>query len=333
MAPRSAAVAGIGPLVRSGSVALAVLVAVGVLADHAPDGGGPVGTVSTAAVQGGGARGFRKSQIDPAVVLAAQESETRVLRQQDHGAVPSLVLWPEDVVSLGTPLAGTPEEAALADLARTLHTTLVVGVTETLSTTTFRNEIVAWGPDGTLVARFEKVHRVPFGEYVPVPALLRPPRRPLGGTARRRRRTRDRAAGHPGRPARGHGLLRGVLRRPGSVLGAQRGPAPHRPHQHLVLRHGPGARPGDRRLHRPGRPAGSGPPPGGPDRLQRRHHQPGHPAPAVGPRGTPDHRGRRCHDGSDGRSTSATATPRPWRWPCWASSAGGWWRSGSAGSV
>jgi len=40
-------------------------------------------------------------------------------------------------------------------------------VTETVSSTAFRNEIVAWGPDGTLVARFEKVHRVPFGEYVP----------------------------------------------------------------------------------------------------------------------------------------------------------------------
>jgi apolipoprotein N-acyltransferase len=29
------------------------------------------------------------------------------------------------------------------------------------------NEIVAFGPGGRLVARFEKVHRVPFGEYVP----------------------------------------------------------------------------------------------------------------------------------------------------------------------
>ena len=291
VAPRSAAVAGIGPLVRSGSLALAVLVAMGVLADHAPDGGGSVGAVSTAAVQGGGARGFRKSQIDPAVVLAAQESETRVLRQQDHGSVPSLVLWPEDVVSLGAPLAGTPEEAALADLARTLHATLVVGVTETLSTTTFRNEIVAWGPDGTLVARFEKVHRVPFGEYVP-------DRHFFAHLADLSAVPLDAVAGHgtgllvtPAGPARGHGLLRGVLRRSGSVLGAQRGPAPHRPHQHLVLRHGPGARPGDRRLHRPGRPAGSGPPAGGPDRLQRRCDQSGHPAPAVGPRGTPDHRG------------------------------------------
>ncbi|HEY5097480.1 MAG TPA: apolipoprotein N-acyltransferase [Acidimicrobiales bacterium] len=161
------AVAGLGPLALCGAAALLTVMAVAVLADHAPDGGPSVGAVTTAAVQGGGARGFRKSQIDPAVVLAAQQSETHLLQQQGHGAVPSLVLWPEDVVSLGTPLADSPEESALSALARTLHTTLVVGVTETVSSTTFRNEIVAFGPDGALVARFEKVHRVPFGEYVP----------------------------------------------------------------------------------------------------------------------------------------------------------------------
>ena len=161
------AVAGLGPLVVSGAVALIVVVLVAAAADHAPDGGTPLGTVSTAAVQGGGARGFSKSQIDPAVVLAAQLNATRLLAHEDPGRAPQLVLWPEDVVSLGTPLSASPEEAALSALARSLHTTLVVGVTETISATAFRNEIVAWGPDGTLVARFEKVHRVPFGEYVP----------------------------------------------------------------------------------------------------------------------------------------------------------------------
>jgi apolipoprotein N-acyltransferase len=55
----------------------------------------------------------------------------------------------------------------LGRLARELGTTLVVGVTEPASATTFRNEIVAWGPDGRVVGVFEKVHRVPFGEYVP----------------------------------------------------------------------------------------------------------------------------------------------------------------------
>jgi apolipoprotein N-acyltransferase len=161
----SGAVAGLGPLVLVGVVACVVVVGVSVGADHAPDGGASVGTVSAAAVQGGGARGFSKSQINPSVVLAAQMSETRRLEERD--TAPQLVLWPEDVVSLDTPLSDSPEESVLSSLARTLHATLVVGVTEDISSTAFRNEVVAWGPDGTLVSRYEKVHRVPFGEYVP----------------------------------------------------------------------------------------------------------------------------------------------------------------------
>jgi apolipoprotein N-acyltransferase len=118
-------------------------------------------------VQGGGARGYRKSQIYPSVVLAAQMAATRLMTVEDHGHSLDLVLWPEDVVSLDTLLGDSPEQAVLGGLARTLHTTLVVGVTETVSSTAFRNEVVAFGPDGQLVSRYEKVHRVPFGEYVP----------------------------------------------------------------------------------------------------------------------------------------------------------------------
>jgi apolipoprotein N-acyltransferase len=161
------AVAGHGTLALTGVAAVVVLLAGTLVATHAPDGGPSVGKVSAAAVQGGGARGFRKSQVDPAVVLAAQLSATRRMQQLDGGQAPQLVLWPEDVVSLDTNLDGSPESASLSALAATLHTTLVVGVTESASATTFRNEMVAWGPDGRLVARFEKVHRVPFGEYVP----------------------------------------------------------------------------------------------------------------------------------------------------------------------
>ena len=115
---------------------------------------------------GGGPRGFRKSQVDPAVVLAAQQAATEPLERLT-GDPPRLVLWPEDVVSLDNVLDGSPEEGVLSALARRLDATLVVGVTETVSSTAFRNEVVAWGPDGTLVSRYEKVHRVPFGEYVP----------------------------------------------------------------------------------------------------------------------------------------------------------------------
>jgi apolipoprotein N-acyltransferase len=162
------AVAGRLGLTLVGVVAVVIVIGSSLAADHAPDGGGPVGVVTAAAVQGGGARGFDKSQINPKVVLAAQVAATRQLVAAGHGGPhPELVLWPEDVVSLDTPLSRSPEQAALSHLARSLHSTLVVGVTETVSSTAFRNEVVAFGPDGSLVARYEKVHRVPFGEYVP----------------------------------------------------------------------------------------------------------------------------------------------------------------------
>jgi apolipoprotein N-acyltransferase len=161
------AFAGSGALALIGLAAIITLVSAVIIATHAPDGGPSLGTVSTAAVQGGGVRGFRKSQVDPATVLAAQQAATERMQQLDGGHAPQLVLWPEDVVSLYTNLDGTVQEASLSALADRLHTTLVVGVTESVSTTVFRNEIVAWGPDGKLVGRFEKVHRVPFGEYVP----------------------------------------------------------------------------------------------------------------------------------------------------------------------
>ena len=161
------AVAGIGTLALVGGLALVAVVAADVVAAHAPDGGPSVGTVTAAAVQGGGLRGLRKSQVDPAVVLAAAVAATEPLTRLAPGARPQLVLWPEDVVSLDGPLDGSAEEASLARLAMSLHATLVVGVTETVSASAFRNEVVAFGPDGTVVSRYEKVHRVPFGEYVP----------------------------------------------------------------------------------------------------------------------------------------------------------------------
>jgi apolipoprotein N-acyltransferase len=84
-----------------------------------------------------------------------------------------LVLWPEDVVGLEGTLAENPHyEHEISQLARQLHTTMVVGVTETVSPTKFRNAAVVFNPDGSIGDRYDKVRRVPFGEYVPFRSLV-----------------------------------------------------------------------------------------------------------------------------------------------------------------
>jgi apolipoprotein N-acyltransferase len=147
-------------------VVAAGIVALSVAGTFAPDGGAPVRTLRVALVQGGGQRGLSKQEVSPTSVYEAQLAATFAVESAHPAA--RLVLWPEDVVALDRPLAGSPQAALLSRLARELHATLVVGVTEPASATTFRNEVVAWGPDGQVVGVFEKVHRVPFGEYVPL---------------------------------------------------------------------------------------------------------------------------------------------------------------------
>ena len=148
---------GVVPAVAA--IALVVLVAAG--GAVAPDGRAD-GELRVAAVQGGGPRGLRAVGRDPTPVLQAHlRAGARV------GPGVDLVLWPEDVVDVPGVLAGSPEEAALAALAAELRTTLVVGVVEDVDDDRFRNAAVVFGPDGRIVDRYDKVHRVPFGEYIP----------------------------------------------------------------------------------------------------------------------------------------------------------------------
>jgi apolipoprotein N-acyltransferase len=157
----------VGSRLAAGVVALAAVAGVGIWGAAAPDGGGPQATVRVAAVQGGGARGLSKAEVSPASVFTAQLRATDGIAAADRGRPPALIVWPEDAVSLAVPLSRSPTQGTLAGVARQHEATLTVGVTETVSSSSFLNEIVAFGPGGRLVARFEKVHRVPFGEYVP----------------------------------------------------------------------------------------------------------------------------------------------------------------------
>jgi apolipoprotein N-acyltransferase len=153
--------------VRAAAVGVAIVV-LALVSVVAPDGGPPTRHLTVAAVQGGGRRGTSATEVDPRSVFVKQVRVTVAAAPHLRRAGVSLVVWPEDVVPLDVPLRGSTEAAGMSRLARRLRATLVAGVTTTASAPgTFRNEVVAWGPDGRIVGVFEKVHRVPFGEYVP----------------------------------------------------------------------------------------------------------------------------------------------------------------------
>jgi apolipoprotein N-acyltransferase len=140
----------------------AIVVVVAALGAVAPD-GSVDRRLTVAVVQGGGPRGVRAVARDPAPVFQRHVDATSA---GVRGPV-DLVLWPEDVVDVEGEVANLPEGRQLAALADSLDTTLVAGVVQDEEGNRFRNSAVPWGPDGTMYERYDKVHRVPFGEYVP----------------------------------------------------------------------------------------------------------------------------------------------------------------------
>ena len=148
-------------VVAAALVVAALPVAVGTLVDTTDS-----GTLDVAVVQGGGPRGLRAVFTDP------QDTTDRqfAVAERITGS-PDLVVLPETVISVTGTVAGSAGDLRTAELARRLESSVVVGVVENQGTG-FRNAAVLWGPDGEILGRYEKEHRVPFGEYIPGRELL-----------------------------------------------------------------------------------------------------------------------------------------------------------------
>lgn len=154
------------PRLAAGLGAFSVLVLL--VAVEAPD-GEPTGEfLDVALVQGGGPQGTRAATTEPGIVFErhlAASDEIDTTRDLD------LVIWPEDVVDVPQ-LQGSREERQLQELARRLDAALIVGVVEDEGADRFRNWAVAYNPEGEEIDRYEKVERVPFGEWVPMRGFL-----------------------------------------------------------------------------------------------------------------------------------------------------------------
>jgi len=107
--------------------------------------------------------------------LAQLEELTRAAAREQAAGRPALILWPEIPVSLyfhQDPVL----RARLVQLAQATRSYLLVGIVDFRSSADGRrqptNSVVLLSPDGGFVGQYDKIHLVPFGEYVPLSRAL-----------------------------------------------------------------------------------------------------------------------------------------------------------------
>ena len=152
------------------TVIVAVLPIAGSIAPHGRDIGR---TLNIAAVQGGGPQGTLAINTNSRDVVIRHLDATKTITggtASTDGQL-DLVIWPENVIDVSS-FSSSVERTEVAAQAARLNAPFLVGITEDLDNKFFTNAQVVVNTDGSLGDRYDKVRRVPFGEFVPMRGLL-----------------------------------------------------------------------------------------------------------------------------------------------------------------
>ena len=151
-------------------VAWTACAAVFVFAFFAPSGRSTGRTLHVVAVQGGGPQGTRAVDTDPREVVQRHLDATAAFLPDPDDPV-DVVVWPENVVDV-VDFESSTEHAEITAEADRIGAPFAVGITEDVGTDSFTNAQVVVEPSGGVTSRYDKVRRVPFGEYMPLRSLL-----------------------------------------------------------------------------------------------------------------------------------------------------------------
>lgn len=159
-----------------GLVAAAAAIVLVVAAVAAPRGRDTGAELTIAAVQGGGEQGTRALDVPSRLVTERHLAATASIAPS---ADLDLVVWPENGVDVDDrPFVGSPAADAIAAEAARLGVPFAVGVTVDSEYSaypqpdSFVNAQVVVTPAGEVTSGYEKVHIVPFGEYMPLRGVL-----------------------------------------------------------------------------------------------------------------------------------------------------------------